>query len=225
MKSVIFSIAAIGLLGGGAMAADLPMVEQAPIVAPVPVGFTWTGPYVGLQAGYSWGHAETNLGIDRNDEELDADGALVGGFVGYNFQFASPLVLGIEGDISWTGVDGSATDPIGGRYSVDENFEGAIRARIGYAFDRALLYAAGGVAFADTDTNVDETLAPRAHDSSKTDWGWTAGAGIDYALTDNVFVRGEYRYTDIADFDNEDKLGDLQDLQSHSVRLGVGVKF
>jgi len=240
MKKLLLSTAALALLGGAAAAADLPAFEPAPVIAPVPQAFTWTGPYAGLAAGYAWGQGEVNFfgdgdddddDDDEGDEDFDADGWLVGGFVGYNYQFPSALVLGIEADLDWTGIDGDGDGDNGdddddddGDFNADLDWQGSLRARVGYGFDRALLYATGGFALAGIDAggNGDDD---DDDDDGDTEWGWTLGAGVDFAVTDNVFVRGEYRYTNFSDMDNDDESGEAQDFDTHAVRLGVGVLF
>ncbi len=233
MKMFLVSTTALALLGGAAAAADLPAFEPAPVMAPVPAGFVWTGPYVGLAAGYAWGEAEINEFEGDRDESLDVDGWLVGGFVGYNYQFPSALVLGIEADLEWAEIDGDGSDgddddddDDDDSFSADVNWQGSLRARLGYAFDRALIYTTGGLAVADVDGEFSDGDDDDDDDSSdNTEWGWTLGAGVDFAVTDNVFVRGEYRYTNLSDFDNDDDAGEVQDLTSHTVRVGVGVLF
>ena len=111
--------------------------------APVVV-FSWTGPYLGLATGYAWGNTDIQTPAS-GDEGLSPDGWLLGGFAGYNYQFGSGLVLGAEGDIEWTDLshDGSAA---GIDFSADLRWEGSIRSRIGYAYNRALFYGTTGLA-------------------------------------------------------------------------------
>jgi outer membrane immunogenic protein len=201
--------AAVLTLATGAYAADLPAYEPAPQVsAPVP-SFTWTGAYVGVQAGYSWG--DTNLG------RVKPKGFVVGGYAGYNYQFdASPVVVGIETDFNFADIDDKAGI---GKATTDWN--GATRARIGYAFDRFLVYGAGGVAYADREIKV----AGFGKDS-KTAVGWTVGGGLEYAATDNVVARAEYRYADYG----KDKFSiagasGKADYNEHRVMAGVAYKF
>jgi len=217
MTRIFVSAAALLLLGGGAIAADLPAYEPAPTVASLPA-FSWTGFYAGLDAGWAWGDAELAIG-NPDDEEFNVDGWLAGGFVGYNHQFSS-LVVGLEADIEGTGIDGGDNDDDLGDFGADVNVQGSIRGRLGYAAGRFLPYVTGGLAAASVDADSDA----RGGDSS-TEWGWTAGVGADVAVTDRVFVRGEYRYSDFADFDNDDDAAEIQDLRTHAVRVGVGVKF
>jgi outer membrane immunogenic protein len=218
MLKLVSGVAAFALSIGGALAADLPVYEAPP--APPPPAFTWTGFYIGAQGGWAWGQAEVDIGAP-DDDEFDVDGWMVGGFAGYNYQFASPLVVGIEADIEAAGIDGNDDDPVFGSADTEVRVQGSIRSRVGYAFDRLLPYITAGFAAARPD--VDTTAAGESDDDLE--WGWTAGAGLEFAATDHLFVRGEYRFTDLGDFDNQDDNGDLQDLRTHSVRVGAGWKF
>jgi outer membrane immunogenic protein len=142
----------------------------------------------------------------------DFNGGLVGGFLGYNWQMDNNIVLGAEGDLNYNwnkediipGVDGGT------------DLDGSVRARLGYAIDRTLLYATGGWqisrGYLDAGDGKDR----------KTFNGWTLGAGVDHAFTDRVFGRVEYRY---ADFGDKDIDGVNVDLKQNSVVVGVGVKF
>ena len=197
------SALAITAMVPAAMAADLPAYEApAPVVA-VP-SFTWTGPYIGVQAGYSWGSAA----------RANKDGFLVGGYAGYNVQLDnSPVVLGIETDFNYADIDGRH-----GRARVDSDWNGATRARVGYAFDRFLVYAAGGVAYADRNLRIRGSGS-----DSKTALGWTVGGGVEYAATDDVAVRAEYRYNDYGK--DRFNIGGRSEYTDHSVRVGVAYKF
>lgn len=201
--------AALLTFATAAMAADLPAYEPAPAVAaPVP-SFSWTGAYVGVQAGYAWG--DTNLG------GVKPKGYVVGGYAGYNFQLDnSPVVVGVETDFNYADID----DRSGGAKS-SSDWTGATRGRVGYAFDHFLVYGAGGVAYADREVRV-----AGVGKDSKTAIGWTAGGGLEYAATDNVLVRAEYRYTDLGS--DKFKFGGAttkSDYTEHRVLAGVAYKF
>lgn len=71
MKHLLISTAAVALLSGAAVAADLPVYEPAPVIAPVPVGFTWDGLYVGVSIGAYWGGNDDG-GFDFCDDPLEA---------------------------------------------------------------------------------------------------------------------------------------------------------
>ena len=230
MAKFLMTTAAVALLATGAVAADLPAYEPPPapeVVAPVPSDFSWTGFYGGLQAGYSWGDLESNVVVGNDaDEEFEAEGFVGGAFLGFNFGLTDSVVVGIEGDFEGTGIDTDDDDDEAPAvdFNADVNWQGSIRGRLGFAADRFMFYGTGGIAFADFDT---EFGPDEDDDDGETEIGWTAGAGVDFAVTDNVFVRGEYRYADFADFndDEPDALGEVQDLESHTIRAGVGFKF
>ncbi len=207
IRRILLSTAAIVLMAPAALAADLPAYEPAPeVVAPVP-SFTWTGPYVGVQAGYSWGKAL----------RTSPEGFVVGGYAGYNYQFDnSPLVAGIETDFNYADID----DKKRGRRA-ESSWNGATRARLGYAFDRFLVYGAAGVAYADRDVRV----SGRGSDS-KTALGWTVGGGVESAVTDNILVRAEYRYSDYGkDNFKLDGGRTKSSYDEHRVMAGVAYKF
>lgn len=204
------SAAALLLAVPVANAADLPAYEPAPaVVAPVP-SFSWSGPYVGAQVGHGWTRAS----------DMKQNGWMLGAYAGYNVQFDnSPIVVGLETDFNWADQDGRKTER-GGRTRVNSDWNGATRARIGYAFDHVLVYGAGGVAYADR-----ELRRPRGKDD-KTAIGWTVGGGVDVAVTDNVVARAEYRYTDYGkdtfDLPGPNVRGSATE---HRVMGGLAVKF
>jgi len=183
-KKILLSTVALAAMSGAALAADLPTTKGPPIYSPPPPIFTWTGVYIGGQVGYEWGRAYTTaFGVPVS--AYTPDGIVGGGHVGYDYQIGT-FVLGIEGDAngaSYRGGDGINASK--------EPLDGSVRGRLGYAWDRALLYATGGVAFGDFNNS------DIAGDSVwNTRLGWTAGAGVEYALDNNWSLRAEYRYTD-----------------------------
>ncbi len=206
-----------------AFATSADAADIMPVAAPPPAAgvelplFTWTGGYVGLQGGYAWGDAS----FDPGTGSLDAspDGGMFGGYAGYNWQIGQ-VVLGVEGDVNAVWNDETVSVP-GGSVELETDYLASIRGRLGYAWDRVMLYGTGGVAF--TDASATTTINGQNFDMSDTLTGWTVGAGIDYALTDNWVGRVEYRYYD---FSNED-FGDLSnvDLNFNTVSVGISYKF
>ncbi|PYB73014.1 outer membrane protein [Rhizobium wuzhouense] len=211
MLKVLSSGVALALLFTvAAQAADA--VQASPAPPPEAAGvssFSWAGGYVGLHAGYGWGEGDAAAGGATGT--IDFDGGRFGGFAGYNFDLGSSLIAGIEGDL---GYDWNERED--GTETFGTTIQGAIRGRIGYAVDRALIYAAGGWAaaqfsFEDTGVSIKETMN-----------GWTVGAGIDYAVTDRLFARAEYRYNDYGSAD----IGPVNiDFTQHVVQAGIGLKF
>ena len=131
-KYLLASVAALGLVAAGAAsAADLPS-RKGPIAAPVymPPAFTWTGFYVGANAGYGWGNVNTN----GFGQVSDLDGFVGGGQIGYNYQMGQ-FVVGLEADLQ--AADLSSGDNLG-LLNVKTDYFGTVRARVGVAFDRFL---------------------------------------------------------------------------------------
>lgn len=237
MRKSLFALVALLSTGASAWAADLGpyrSLKDAPVVPLVPV-FSWTGFYIGAQAGYEWGSAEHAfevagvpvVGLPRGDS--DPQGFIGGGHVGYNWQ-TGKVVFGIEADFEGGNVDGSffRNDGIGTSTAKSSlNWQGSVRGRLGYAVDRTLVYFTAGWAFADFDFRGDD-LPPACCGFSDTLNGWTVGGGLEHALAmmPNVSVRAEYRYTDFGDasgtlrqFDPDVRMP--VDVTSHAVRLGA----
>ncbi|HEV2571834.1 outer membrane protein [Methylocella sp. CPCC 101449] len=211
------SVAAFALVAGAAQAADLPRraAPPAPIyVAPI---FTWTGFYVGAQIGGGWGRSEIGA-ISYN-----ANGVVGGLHAGYNMQFGS-IVAGVEGDIEATSLKGSTAFP-GVLLKTRAPWQGSVRARVGVAFDRALIYATGGVAIAQLKHDI--IIPPFAFGTSTTRAGWTVGAGVEYAINNNWSVRAEYRYTDYGRYNTAFfPLGTANTrFKENAVRVGLSYRF
>jgi outer membrane immunogenic protein len=191
-----FPIVGIALLAfglvGPAVAADMPFPGKAPPrLGPAPIPFySWTGPYVGLNAGYAWGR--NRLLFPGPDSRVNSRGWLVGATAGYNFQFSGAVVAGIEGDIDWTRIRRRTNNNCAPGCEIQNNWLGTARARIGYAFDRWLPYVTGGAAFGNVRARTNGN--PFA---SSTRFGWVAGAGLEVAAWGNVTAKAEYNYVDL----------------------------
>ncbi|WP_112436021.1 outer membrane protein [Rhizobium sp. AN80A] len=202
-----FLVAAMLVLASGTTAFAADLVEQPVATAPP---FTWSGPYFGIDGGAGWLNGDFSAG-GLSDSE-DFNGGMFGGFVGYNWQLDNSIVLGVEGNVEYNWND---KDFLGA--NVGSDWSGAVRARVGYAFDNALIYGAAG--WTATRGFVD---VPGFDKETKTFNGYTVGAGLDYAFTNNVFGRVEYRYND---YGSKDLLGFDVDADQHVVKIGLGVKF
>lgn len=217
--------ASLACAGAFAVAATLTgtafAAEPAPAPPPpVPV-FTWTGLYVGGQIGYAWGNDnlfygafDPSTGLAFTPSVFSSPSGVIGGaHVGFNYQIDKPgggFVLGLEGSVDGTSLSNTVAAGFpafgGGSVSASTNadIQGSIRGRFGIAWDRLLAYATGGVAFGGFNTNY-SISAPAFFGSnsfSNTRVGWTAGGGIDYAVTNNWWVFAEYRYTDFGTVGN-----------------------
>lgn len=224
MRKLPVAVTVAGCLWGGVgAAADLPVYEPAPAVEAGPAAYNWSGAYLGAQLGHSWAKDdETEENLQSGSVETDPDGFLGGVYAGYNWQFPSNLVLGAEADIAYTGIDGSAVNPAGTTFRQEWNWLGAVRGRVGYAFDRFLPYVAGGFAFGQVEASA-ATGGVAFYSKTATATGWTLGAGAEYAFSDDWIGRLEYRYTDFG----RTNVGDIQtgDVSMHDIRVGISYKF
>jgi len=158
--------------------------------APAPI---WSGLYVGGNFGYDWGGTTPNgISTDR----IKGSGALGGLHAGYNFQF-DRFVTGFEVDLSFGNESGSAVYANGVSAASELNWLSSARLRAGYSFDSLMLYATGGVAFADL--NIRTAAGGVTSNTSEVMTGWVLGAGVETKLTQNISARLEalhYRFGD-----------------------------
>ena len=222
MRSLLLASAAVLSFSGAAYAADaVDQIPAAPVAVEEVQAFTWSGPYVGIHGGYAWSDSSFDVSGGAGIFDADLDGGLLGAFVGYNHQFSNNFVVGIEADVehNWNEEDFA----FGGADARTE-WQGSVRARLGYAFDQTLLYATGGWAGARGEVSV-----PGFGSEEEMLNGYTVGAGVEHAFTDNIFARVEYRYTDFSEktFDFGGAGGGTidADVDQHTIRVGLGVKF
>jgi outer membrane immunogenic protein len=221
-------------LGSTAKAADFPVAPATPIYAPP---FSWTGFYVGGELGWirtnpEYTTAALVLGAPFVVSSASSkDGLSYGLLGGYNWQMGN-LVLGIEGDFQgWTVGKIRYTSITGDFLTANSKWGGSVRGRLGYAADRALFYLTGGAAFASNQTWVPTTNITVGGDGTRA--GWTAGAGIDYAITNNWFTGIEYRYSQYQASTfvypipilNLGLVGFKHELNSNQVNARLGYKF
>lgn len=224
MNRLFLSAVMVATVTGATFAADLSTYEPAPIVEPAPVAYNWSGFYGGLQAGWGSSEFDINDGLGL-DESIDMDGGFAGGVVGAQWQW-NRVLFGVEGDLNWSGVEGEETGP--GFDNLDGKIDwfGSLNAKLGLPIDRTLLYAIGGVAFASAETG--QRLAGGSSYDDQTFTGWTVGAGVDYAVTDNIIAGLQYKYYDFgdADFDLEGGFTNREgDLEMHTVSARLTYKF
>jgi outer membrane immunogenic protein len=221
VKKFLLTTVALVAMGSIALAADLPRKSVPAMVAPVPL-FTWTGFYVGVNAGYGFGDGNTQTigtpgfqaliapGVVPGALNTKPDGFIGGAQIGYNVQFGA-IVVGLEADLQFADMKKTAgfvgLPVLGTQLNTSTTSEmeyfGTLRARLGFTpFDRMLVYATGGLAYAEIKTNssVVGVQAPGlvwSGSDSDTKFGWTIGAGLEYAITNNLTIRGEYLYYDL----------------------------
>jgi outer membrane immunogenic protein len=233
-KSLLSAVALLAL-GDLALAADLPSRAPPPVYVPPPPVFTWTGFYVGGDIGYRFGTSSdlvfpTALGPGAGiaGGSFSPNGVTGGAHIGYNYQVGM-IVFGLEGNIDGSSYRG--VQPIGafGTLTTTSDIDASIRGRVGVALDRALIYGTGGVAFAPFRNQF--VSGGAADDTTTTQVGWTLGGGIEYALTNNWSLRGEYRYTDYGSYNDllANTTAGASSVRKHetdnSVRAGFSYKF
>ena len=210
MFKSIFAGALATLVAGAACAADLPRRSMSPAPYFAAKSFSWTGVYAGLNAGYDFGNTSNSakgvIGSVR--------GGSLGGTVGYNQQIQN-FVIGAEGDLAAANVQGST-----GSNSAKVNSIGTLRARAGFAADRALVYATGGYAGGQTKVTTG------AASGSKWLNGYAIGGGLEYAFTNNISAKAEYLYTDLQPKNYGLSAGvNSAGVKVNQVRTGVNYKF
>jgi outer membrane immunogenic protein len=194
---------------GSATAADLPArtYTKAPAMAD-PV-YNWTGFYIGINGGGGWTRSQEGLaagplsgifGINAGicglasvagDCRHDLNGALGGAHFGYNWQ-AGNWVFGAEASFDAAGLQGTTSTLFANNYTTKVNSLFLQTVRAGYAFNNVLIYGKGGVA--EGSVRFTETSAVDNTDTTRWHTGWTAGAGIEYGLTQNWILGVEYDY-------------------------------
>jgi outer membrane immunogenic protein len=213
-RLILSGIAALLMAPLAAQAADLPQPSykaQPGLVAPAYA--SWTGFYVGINGGYGFGSSSwTDPAIS-----LKPKGGLVGATAGYNFQTGT-WVWGIETDLDWSGMKGSV-DCGGGTCSTSANWLGTTRFRLGYGgWGNWLPYATVGAAYGGLKAD-----SPGGS-TSKTQIGWTAGLGLEYAFSGAWSAKIEYLYIDLADRAYS-VTGVNNGMESNVLRVGVNYRF
>lgn len=230
VRRILVIVALFAFAFGHAAAADLPVksVPKARVAAPAP--YSWSGFYVGANVGRGWSdgwHATTNelpspgaFGALPLSFSQNGSGVIAGGQIGYNWQFAPSWALGIEADLSRLHIDADAVATVltlggaplncaGGQPSCgiammnrDLHWVGTVRGRLGYVWDRWLVYFTGGFAYGRVSYNANffnfTDQFPASFASTKT--GWTIGGGLEYALPGtggNWTIRGEYLFVNL----------------------------
>jgi outer membrane immunogenic protein len=228
----ILLASAVAVALAGAALAEPPPPPTPTFTSPA---FNWSGVYGGLQIGGAWGYDDAFLFVPDYEilSEYDANmgGVKGGAHVGWNYQFpqfsilGDPFVVGLEGDVEGSSFGGTF-QPFPDMdifYTTRLPIQGSIRGRGGIACAGypILYYLTGGVAFADIRNNY-AVLGGDTITVSNTRVGWTAGAGIQYAITPNWSIRAEYRYTAFSFTDTSDQsiFRAHHDLEENMVQVG-----
>jgi outer membrane immunogenic protein len=192
------TFAAVVGVAGAASAADIyqaPPPISSPIYSPAPI-YDWTGAYVGLSGGYSWGRSTADTTSPGASFDIPLNGWLAGGQIGANWMLSNNIVLGIEGDIAWSGEKGSIEHPFSPTDTVTQslNWIGTVRGRVGVAMNNVMPYVTGG--FAAGGATRTSSLGPGTSES-KTHTGYVLGAGVEWGFAQNWTAKLEYQYVNL----------------------------
>ncbi len=242
MRGIVVGIG-VSLAGAsGAIAADF-MGPGGMKDAPAPyveAPWVWTGFYGGLTAGYGAGVSQNYVSPNANNvhgwAENDPSGVLLGGTLGYNYQFGPNWVMGAEADLSWSGMEGQQHMYIYDGHDWSGGWDGfaTIRGRIGYAIGPTLFYGTGGLAMVHANESIVGNDANESNFYQGWKTGYVVGAGVEHAFTPKLSGKIEYLYAD--GFGSEagptgtiSQAGDqsyIHEIGSISiVRAGVNYKF
>lgn len=214
-RLIVFVTVAAGAIvrANAASAADLaaPVYAKAPVM--MSAAYDWSGFYVGGHVGAIWGRSRVFDNGVLTESGAATDGAAAGVLAGYNWQ-SGPLVLGIEGDVGWSNAQGHGSSPPPpppppppapaprGPNTYNLRWDSHFVGKAGFASDRWLVFATGGLAIAGFD--FQEGVAPPApppNSINATYVGFSVGAGVEYALTRNLLGRLQYIYDDFGSKD------------------------
>jgi len=243
MKSILPVSAVTALLFGvaSAYAADLSTYEPVP-EAPTPAAaYDWSGPYIGVFGGLTTGDFEYDIGPVGGPAavniDISASGFIGGAQVGYDWQSGN-WVFGAVADIAATNhsaeinISAPIVGPgVGANLESELKYLGTVRGRVGYAWDRALLYAHGGFAYGKTEQSID-VFGINVFNEEQTRTGWTAGVGFEFAVTDRLSLGTEYSYVDLGS-EEVFRLGGAaapaivfnEDLAFHTLKAAINFRF
>jgi outer membrane immunogenic protein len=253
MKTVVMASLAFIASAGAALAADAqPVVTPGPFQAPpaYPAGqghwwgpavtpgpfdpppaytprrvYDWTGFYVGLNGGGSFGRMVATSDVTNISSGSNLSGGLVGGTVGYNLQTGDPFVVGMEGDLDWADIKGTTPATIcapGCELKIP--WLATARLRFGYAlFDAVLPYVAGGAAIANLSAQI--AGAPLGT-ATTTNLGWTLGGGVEFVISGPLRAKVEYLYVNLNGFTCNTACNTVSFIEHSSViRAGLNYKL
>lgn len=235
------SVSLFGAFIAIAMFSPLALAEMAPKTDFTPQD--WAGGYVGLSGGYtladtSYYNDFTGKGTSIYTGSADLDGMVGSLFGGANFNPFSGAIVGVEADVIAGDTESDDTHPHSKGKELkalkdyyDLNLSVSVRARMGWAAGRFLPYATGGLSVASED--VGYTAKDNSGSGKGALLGYTAGAGFEYAYSEHIRIRAEYRFTDYFTSDIEMKLTNVKtdstnyevDLRSHLMTVGFAWTF
>jgi outer membrane immunogenic protein len=253
-KLSILGASLAALCSTAVLAADLPVTPPPPVYVP----YSWTGIYLGINLGLGGDRFQYPFSVSvpavatfaSGNASITSSGIIGGGQIGYNWEFGNNVVLGFETDFDGAGIRGKATAnlngialgavPFGAAIQAGSriNYIGTVRGRLGYAWDRFLVYGTGGFAYGQVNSAISASAAAGggaiaftdSQNSSRT--GFAVGGGFEYALTNNLTVKTEYLYVNLGTNNilNQNLFGVVgvnvnQKTQVNIARAGINYKF
>lgn len=233
-KCILAALSA-GLFAVSAEAADISMAQP---IEPMPqesvaadLGHDWSGGYLGIVGGGAVGEVDTQTSSDTLFSDTPLRGGFSGVTAGYNIQNGN-MVYGVEADVLWARIKGDQACegfPTQNCY-FELGWQGTARGRIGVAMDRTLLYVTGGLAVAGGKGGATPVPAGISGEDQQTYFGYAAGVGAEYAMTDAISVKAEYLYTDyVTRTSPVGTVSPLEDYESdpssHMFRVGLNYRF
>jgi len=196
-KFLLATVGSVALLGMAAPASAADMAVKAPPPAPLPVIYNWTGFYIGGNGG--WGQSRNcvdflGAGFDFADGCRERSGGVVGGQLGYRWQF-NQFVVGVEGQGDWADLSNTRVSLFDPRFSTRTKTDGIglITGQIGYAWNASLFYVKGGAAVTGNRFSILSNLTgAELVAASATRWGGTVGVGWEYGFAPNWSAGIEY---------------------------------
>jgi outer membrane immunogenic protein len=252
-KLSVLGVSLAALCSTVVLAADLPVAPPPPPYIP----YSWTGIYIGANLGLGGDRFEYPFSIAApatpafasGNASITSSGIIGGGQVGYNWEFGNNVVLGFETDFDGAAIRGKVTaningiaagTPFGAAAQVGSriNYIGTVRGRLGYAWDRFLVYGTGGFAYGQVNSAISASVAAgggaiaftTSENNSRT--GFAVGGGFEYAITNNLTVKTEYLYVNLGTNNilNQNLFGVVgvninQKTQVNIARAGINYKF
>ena len=187
-RFLLAAVALSALTSAAALAADLP-ARQMYTKAPAMAGYNWTGAYIGLNIGGAFGDFSSPVTGSNS-----MSGVTGGAQIGYNWQApGTPWVWGVEADFN--GSSQSRSDNVvGANISEKEPFFGTVRGKLGYAWNRAMVYGTGGFAYQNLKVDAITPAGAVIGSSNQTKGGYAVGGGVEWALWDRWTAKVEYLY-------------------------------
>jgi len=206
--------------------------------------YSWTGAYVGANLGSIWSESDMTANhrnfiaiTSKYSRSLDSTDVNPGFQFGYLYQLKNNFVLGAEGDFTYPATNStfniqqkSSYD----KFTIQNNVQGSLRLRAGYAINRFLPFITTGVSFAGMNLQYASDITG-TYTSSTSQAGWVLGAGLEYGVLENLSVRTEYLYTDYGNAMHlniptvsglTDSNGSAQaNMSTHVLRAAVSYRF